>query len=515
MCSSGMTCASGQCACAAGQALCGGQCVDTRASATNCGSCGTTCGLGTGCSAGSCVPGAASATDSCGGLAGGVSLSQIAVYQTVEVPVMKDGAALAPAARNTDVVAGKAAVFRVFVTASAGFTARTLSARVFVQSQGAVTSYFEKKRIAGSSQPADLATTFQITVPQDKVATDATYAVEVVECGAAPSGMASASAARFPAKDGAPLGARRTGGLKIQLVPLRANNLLPDTSAAALAKYEAMLLAVYPITSVEFTVGDVLAVSDDQDWNGMLDQVRARRLADAPEDGVYYYGMLKPTATFAQYCGQGCVAGVGFVPQGTPAQVVSQRCALGLAYGDQESAETMVHEVAHNHGRNHAPCPSQGIDGVDPNYPYPQARVGVYGWDARSRSLMAPTRTDIMGYCDTRWISDYTYDGILNRVAAVNNAKVLSSSEPLALFRVLLLDARGPRWGAPIDVPSAPAGTPEPAEILDAGGAVIASVVVYRSTVSEIHASSVQIPAPKPGWHAVRVAGAPPMVFAP
>jgi len=272
---------------------------------------------------------------------------------------------------------------------------------------------------------------------------------------------------------------------------------------------------VFPITSVEFTVGDALTVSDDQDWNGMLDQVRAKRLDDAPDDDVYYYGMLKPTATFAQYCGQGCVAGVGFVPQGTPAQVISQRCALGLAYNDQESAETMVHEVAHNHGRNHAPCPSQGIEGVDPNYPYPQARVGVYGWDARSSSLIAPTRTDIMGYCDARWISDYTYDGLLNRVAAVNMTKVLASSEPLRTFRVLLLDSRGARWGAPINVPSVAGGTPEQAEILDAGGAVVASVVVYRSVVSEIHASSVQVPAPKPGWHAVRVAGAPPVVFAP
>jgi len=75
----------------------------------NCGACGTKCGLGQACSAGQCV-GAGPGPDGCSGQAQGLTLSRVVVYQTVSVPVMKDGAEIAAAARNTDVVVGRDSV---------------------------------------------------------------------------------------------------------------------------------------------------------------------------------------------------------------------------------------------------------------------------------------------------------------------------------------------------------------------------------------------------------------------
>ena len=166
----------------------------------------------------------------------------------------------------------------------------------------------------------------------------------------------------------------------------------------------------------------------------------------------------------------------------------------------------MAHEVGHNHGRDHAPCPQWGIGGVDANYPYPGAATGVYGWDSRSDTLMPPTSTDLMGYCNRKWVSDYTYEGLLNRVASVNGAAANeifeADGEPLL---VLLVDARGARWGKPRKRPSSPAGVPEKAELLDEGGRVASRVTVYRSVLSDVNAHSIQVPASAAAWHRLRL----------
>jgi hypothetical protein len=78
---------------------------------------------------------------------------------------------------------------------------------------------------------------------------------------------------------------------------------------------------------------------------------------------------------------------------------------------------------------------------------------------------------------------------------------------------VLLVDDHGPRWGYPMDEPVPPNGTPEAAEILDAEGNVLAVVDVYRTEVGDMDAASIQVPVPEPEWHAVRVAGYPPLAF--
>jgi hypothetical protein len=464
--------------------------------------------LGQVCAAGKCGGGGGLREDGCMGLAQNITLGEISVYQTVEVPIMKAGMEIAATARNTDVVVGRDAVFRVFVTVGTGFTARSMSARVFVQNGATIDTYYGKRTVSGSSQQATLDSTFQVTLPKEKITRDTRYAVEVVECDG--NGSGGVQSPRFPAADSAALAARTTGGLKIKLIPIQANSMVADTSETALASYRALMLAMYPITTIDFSVGTPITAADDQDWNGMLDAVRAKRQTDAPAADVYYYGVLKPTATLREYCGSGCTAGIGFVPQGSNTQQASQRAALGLAFADAASAETMAHEVGHNHGRNHAPCVQGGsISGVDAGYPNSNGAIGVYGWDLRTQRLIAPDRTDIMGYCNNKWISDYTYDGLLNRVALVNGAtNVLISEESLHPWRVLLLDSRGARWGVPIDEPSLPAGEPEPAEVLDAAGQVIDAVDVYRTQVSDIEAFSIQVPVPEAGWSKIRIAGA-------
>jgi hypothetical protein len=466
--------------------------------------------------------------DACFDLASGVGIHEVAVYQTVKITMATDGTEIAAGSRTADVVTGRNAVFRVQVSVATGWTPRALSARVWVrQTAGAApTLYFAKATINASSVESDLKTTFQVTVPGSEIALDTAYAVEIAECSAsAPVG--DAVSPRFPAgTDFAAVGARVTGGLKIEIIPMQANGRLPDTSDAGLASYRAIMLAMYPIDTLDLSIGAPMTLTQYPiDWVAALDQLRARRAADNPSADVYYFGLVKPEDTLAKFCGNSCTMGIGYVA-GTQRGAAQGRVAMGAGFGDNLSAQVMPHEVGHNHGRNHAPCVSAGgmITGIDPNFPDPKGLDGVYGWDARTLALMAPTRTDIMGYCNSKWISGYTYQALVDHVATVNAALSVYTAGAIGVSQsalvsamgrhhVLLVDANGPRWGIRHARPMEPIGLPETADVLDGAGNLLEHIQVYRTAISDLAASSIEVPEPHAGWVSLRVAGQTPIAF--
>jgi hypothetical protein len=272
---------------------------------------------------------------------------------------------------------------------------------------------------------------------------------------------------------------------------------------------------MYPISTIDLSFGDQITTDFPIDWNNVLDQMRTKRAADAPAADVYYFGLLKPADTFAAFCGNSCTSGIGYV---AGANTPSQRAAVGIGFGDRASTETMAHEVGHNHGRNHAPCVPAGgtITGVDASYPYMNGVIGAWGYDRRKgQTLLDPNKnTDIMGYCNSKWISDYTYQGLVNRVATVNGAQdQIFIAQAVSTWRVLLLDARGPRWGLPITKPSAAEGAPIVVRILDESGSAITEVEAYRTEISDDLSAMLLVPEPQPGWAFVDVPGYPPHRF--
>ena len=80
---------------------------------------------------------------------------------------------------------------------------------------------------------------------------------------------------------------------------------------------------------------------------------------------------------------------------------------LGLSTGRRILVpETIAHEFGHNLSLPHAPCGTSG----PPGYPHSNGRIGVWGYDHRSRSLVSPRSQDIMSYCGPRpMFSDYFF----------------------------------------------------------------------------------------------------------
>jgi hypothetical protein len=153
-----------------------------------------------------------------------------------------------------------------------------------------------------------------------------------------------------------------------------------------LAAYDADLRAPYTTTAPALDAGN-----DNNAWTTILSQVDALRATDA--SSRYYFGVVSPSY------GTG-VAGIGYIGGQT-----------AIGWDKNGADEVAAHEWGHNWGRSHAPCGHPS--GPDGNYPYAGGAIGAYGLDVASLSLKPPTFTDIMGYCNNEWISDYTYEGVL------------------------------------------------------------------------------------------------------
>ncbi len=68
---------------------------------------------------------------------------------------------------------------------------------------------------------------------------------------------------------------------------------------------------------------------------------------------------------------------------------------------------TIAHELGHNLSLEHAPgC---GAGGPDPEYPYADGSVGVWGYDFLTETLVSAGTSDLMTYCDPQWISEYSF----------------------------------------------------------------------------------------------------------
>ena len=544
-CGAGQLCEAGKCVCPMGQMLCGEDCADLQLSADHCGGCDTACGDKETCMAGVCR--APAGADGCTGAPRDLAIREVAAFQTIKVPLSQGVSVIDPAMRPK-LIRNRPTLFRVYVAPGSGFMAREFSARVTVKSASGEDQYFAKQRITKASVEAETASTFQVSVPPDRIGADTRYWVELVECaagapgatpptagtgaagtGAAGTGAAGTGAAgtggsggtsgggatmgtRFPASGDTPLSAIDTGKLKIRFIPLMANGRGPNTSDAELKVYKDYLLAMYPVDEVVFSVAEPVQVGYPVNWNTVLSSLRSLRQRNTMGTDEYYYGLLRPTETFQQFCRGGCTAGISYI--GSVGQVAT-RVSLGLAYGDEMSAGIMAHEVGHAHGRAHAPCAPGGIASVDSRYPHANANTGVWAYDNRSQKFLNPATTkDIMGYCDPKWISDYTYNALVARSPMVNDMMLVYTDPATVLaYRVALLDASGIHWTEPFPRPDAPFGTPEEADVLDASGQITAKVTVYRTEIADNYGFEIVVPPPQPGWHAIQLQDASPLVY--
>jgi hypothetical protein len=201
-----------------------------------------------------------------------------------------------------------------------------------------------------------------------------------------------------------PVDVRQVAPLAVTLVPVRqsVSGLQGDVTEANSDGYLDLTRRMYPLPGYSAEVHGVYttttpdplqAGNENGAWNTILSELFALRLADGSDR--HYYGVVRIGYASG-------VAGMGFI--GTPV-------ALGYDH-PTDRARIAAHELGHTWGRQHAPCGNP--PGPDPSYPHPGGTIGRIGYDVEREAVKLRSTPDIMGYCGSPWISDYTYEGVMD-----------------------------------------------------------------------------------------------------
>ena len=402
-------------------------------------------------------------------LASDIAIDAVKILQGTTVTLFENDTV--PAVRNAPVVQLRPGLLRVFVRPLPNYVARTIVARLTLTNplDPTPTILESRQAIGGPSQENSLTTTINFDLSPEAITGGLTWKVALYEVSACtPQNGGDIAQARAPRDDtSTPLQAESMGGtFRVVLVPIRydadGSGRLPVLSEQQLDRFRNTMYAQYPISELDVTVREPVAYAQavppdsGASWSQLLNAVLDLRvedlLADAPPDPrIFYYGLISPAATGREYCGEGCIAGVGPVTQFDGDEI--NRAAVGIGFEGPISVETFVHEIGHTLGRSHAPCTEVGpINGVDPDYPnlpaYDQALLGVSGYDPLEKELReAGDYHDMMSYCQPIWLSDYNYSAMFDRIQAVNTAASLVSWPPRDV-RIAIVGDNDARWGS-------------------------------------------------------------------
>lgn len=366
-------------------------------------------------------------------LAAGVTISQIAEFQGVKIPLMQMGAL--PTSKRAYAVAAKPALLRVYLTHDAGWTPHALKAilDVTIADPNQTTSLPVDVPAGPDSTDASLTSTVNFSLTPELMTTDAVYSVRILEPDMFAWPTTDPSSARWPA-DGTTttLDVRSSGAsVKLTLVPIRYNadgsGRLPDTSMTQVNTIKNLLFDTYPTPAIDLTVHAPVdyasaVAANGPGWGALLQFIASMRQQEAMGFDRYYYGLFEPGPSYGSYCASGCIEGLALV--GAQPTDTYSRAAVGLGFTGNITGQVLLQELAHNMGRQHAPC--GGAQNTDPAYPYGGGLIGSWGYSLTFKSLRSPTMyRDFMSYCQPQWVSDYTYKGLFDRIKIVNGASIV------------------------------------------------------------------------------------------
>lgn len=314
------------------------------------------------------------------------AIESLDLFQAVAIPLL-DEERLAP------IVAGRPAVVRGSASVSGNLV---LSLELTT---------------GGTAETFSSGSDLVVEIPATSVATDTRWSATLTDGGTVVQ--------RVPATGGLELGAIETGPLHVRVVPYQVDGKVPDTSAAVIEGMRTALYAVYPVTEVTIDVDEVQVWTEAYDLGSInvavgVRQETAMGAGEVPWNTYYYAIANGGLDSRDDYMGI-----TGTSEDGGGGSLVRAYFAAGAAFGDQRSEDTLIHEMGHVHGLEHAPC--DGESNVDRDYPYAEAAIGVEGYDLRTGTFVPADSKDMMSYCYPRWISPYHYALLAEHVVAAQD----------------------------------------------------------------------------------------------
>ncbi|MBV7330060.1 hypothetical protein KFU94_17805 [Chloroflexi bacterium TSY] len=180
-----------------------------------------------------------------------------------------------------------------------------------------------------------------------------------------------------------------------------------------LSMLERWLRRAYPISQLRvmrrtYHYGSGLPTCEEV--NHILNSQRAVDMSSATNIPVEtrYYGMVDDGGAFMRGCGWGPISS-------GPTGSNTFDWDFDGSYGDWYGG----HLLGHSFSQNYAPfCDAPGTA----LYPHSEGRISpslmgedaIYGFNIESHEIYGPHWTDVMSYCERKWISDYTYEGLMD-----------------------------------------------------------------------------------------------------
>ena len=337
-------------------------------------------------------------------------------------------------------VAGEPALLRVFVTSAGAGGARIPPVRARFYSGG---NEVHVSEIRGQSRtiPArviegDLTRSANAEIPGHVLQPGTEVVIEIDPDGTLDPGLNITR--RIPEEGRVKLDVRTMPALDLTVIPFLwaedpDSSVLEATAGMAADPTGHELLedtrVLLPVAELEVANHEAVTVSS----NHAFDILSATEAIQVIEGGDgHYLGLMAGMVTAAQ--------GVANTP--------------GRSSFSIPSSSTIAHELGHNMNLLHAPC--GGAGGPDPAFPNADGSIGSWGYDFSTGALVPPSANDLMGYCQDRWISDFSFSNAL-RYRLFDEGT--SARRTAAAQSVLLL------WGG-----TDPVGQPflEPAFVLSA-----------------------------------------------
>jgi len=312
--------------------------------------------------------------------------------------------AVQSAAYPVPLVAGEAALLRVFVVAPAAAGGETPFVRATFYPEDSDPEVIDIEAgasvIGESVNESSLENSANALVPASLIQPGMEMVVEIDPEGTTDPDLGVKQ--RIPATRRVDVEVGAMPDLELTLVPFLWDE---DPDSAILLLTEDMsaddrllwqINALLPVAAIDLTIHDPV-VTNTNNASALLRQTNSIREA---EDGSgYYMGMMSGRVTGAR--------GVAYVP--------------GWVSFSIPDSETMSHELGHNMYMYHAPCGGAGRP--DPSFPNPSGAIGAWGYDLASDTLVDPGISDLMSYCEPDWISDYHFtNGLRYRLSLEEEA---------------------------------------------------------------------------------------------